>query len=539
MSLWSNLSKAVDIASNGIVARAEAFAKASDVGSAKIEPTNEEPSALLWDPYSIVEQLGFKDKPSMISYQTIAAMVWKTPIIQSIILTRLHQISAFARIQQDKFSTGYRVSLKDKHANMSPADKKLARKIEDMFSTTGVVKDNQLERCNFDGFLRATCRDSLTYDQKCFELIKNRKGQPTAWFAVDAATIRLADTATTTYTYDPDRIHTVQIYDNMVINQWTKDRMAFCVRNPHTSIRQYGYGVSECEMLIQAITAILWAWEYNQRFFSQGSVAKGILNIKGTMNQKMLKAFRRHWYQMISGVENAWRSPVLNSPEGAEWIDMHPSNRDMEFSAWMDFLIKVISGVWQMDPMELNFEYAKSGGTGGLFESANKKKLTDSKDKGLRPLLHSIENDFTTYIVSQINPDFVFEFVGLERETKEELAKLNEIRVRSSHTLNEIRKEQDLDPIEGGDIVLNPVWVQYITQQQQMQMQQEQALQQGLEGGVGDGEESGADKPGADAEDEDTFGEDDFAKLQDPNVGSAGAAGKPTFGKSMTLEIMA
>lgn len=527
MSFLENIGKSMGFVSEGIVSLTENFAKASKE-PAGIEPAEEDSEGLVWDPFSIIEQLGYKDRPSALTYGTLQTMVWRCPLVQNIILARLNQISTFARIQQDKFDTGYRVRLKDKHAKMSPADKKLARQIEEMFSTTGVVRDGILERTNFSQFLRATVRDSLTYDQMCFEITRNRKGQPAAWYAMDASTIRLADTSSTTYTNDPERIHTVQIYDNMVINQWTKDRMSFCTRNPHTHIRLYGYGVSELEMLIHAITSILWAWEYNQRFFSQGSVAKGLLNIKGVMNQRQLRAFRRHWYQMISGVENAWRSPVLNSAEGVEWVDMHPSNRDMEFSAWMDFLIKMIASCYQMDPVEVGFKYGDSGQQRSMFESGNKEKLTASKDKGLRPLLQFLEDEFTRYIVGQISDDFVFEFVGLEKETKKELAELNAIKVKSSHTLNEIRKEQDLEPLEDGDIVLDPTYIQYLNNKQQAEMQQNQQLTDSLQ-----------DPDAKDDEDGNNFKEDDFAKLQDRNVGSAGPTGKPVgFGKSLTKSKM-
>lgn len=542
MGFFGNIGTALGNISQGIVSTSESFAKAANEATStkNIEASEEEPQGLVWDPFSIIEQLGYKDKPSALTYGTLQAMVWRVPVIQGVIVSRLNQVASFARRQQNKFETGFRISLADKEAKMSPADKKFSKQIEDMFQTTGVIQNNRLERCTFNTFLRSITRDSLTYDQMCFEITKNRRGQPAAWYAMDAATIRLADTSSITYTTDPDRIHTVQLFDNMVINQWTKDRMAFCTRNPHTNIRLYGYGVSELEMLVHAVTAIIWAFDYNQKFFSQGSVAKGVLNIKGTMNADQLRAFRRHWYQMISGIENAWRSPVLNSSEGAEWVDMHSSNRDMEFSQWMDFLIKLIGGVYQIDPMEIGFKYGDTGQQKSMFESGNKEKLTASKDKGLKPLLMFLEDEFTRYIVSQINPDFCFEFVGLERETKKELAELNQIKVKSTHTLNELRAEQDMEPIEEGDIVLDPTYVQHLDNLQQQKLQQQQIEQQDAQfqdGQLNDALNGDLDRQNPDEEeDEDSFSEDDFAKFQDRSQGSAGPAGAPKppkFGKSL------
>jgi hypothetical protein len=472
MGLFSALIKAASSFGEGLALQAEQFAKAQ-AAPVKVDDT-EEPKALVWDPFAVIEQLGYRDKPSQITYGTLQAMVWRTPLIQNIILTRLNQISAFCQRQQDRFGTGFRVRPEDPTAKMSAADKKRAAAIESMFMTSGVVVNSVVERPGFERFMRSIGRDSMTYDQWCVELIRNRKGEPTRWYAVDASTIRLANMQSVRQEYDPKRPYVVQVYDNIVINQWTQEQFIFGIRNPHTHIQLAGYGVSELEMLLHAITAILWAWEYNQRFFSSGSVAKGILNIKGAMSQSQLRSFRRHWYEMISGIENAWRSPVLNTQDGVEWVSMHENNRDMEFSAWMDFLIKMIAACYQIDPMEVGFKYGDAGNSKSLFESGNKEKLTASRDKGLRPLLTHFSSEFTTNIVARIEPGFVFEWVGLERETKKELADINEVKLRTTHSLNELREEEGLPAIEGGDLPMNPTLIQHVQNQQQNSMQQAQ-----------------------------------------------------------------
>ena len=441
-----------------------------NLGPEAVPPPQGDPKALVWDPYSIIEQLGYKDKPSQITYQTLDLMVWQMPVIQALIQTRLNQVYTFCQPQHNIFKPGFKIRPKDQDYTLTPADKKFIKKMENMMMNTSSGAPSH-RRDNFKSFVRKFTRDSMVYDQGCFEIVKNRKGQPAAFFAVDAATIRLADTASTTYT-EEGAIRTVPIYDNMVVNEWKDDEMAFCVRNPRTSIRSYGYGTSELEMLIKTITSLLWAWDYNQNFFHQGTVAKGLLNIKGTMNRKQLDGFKRHWYQMVSGVENSFRSPVLSTDKegGVEWINMQNSNRDMEFSHWVDFLIKVSAAIYQMDPIEINFRYGPQGAK-TTFESGGRSKQKQSKDKGLRPLLDYISQSLTDYIVRPIDKDFVFEFVGLEAQTQENLAQINQMRVKSSHTPNEIRTEQNLDPLDDGDIVLDPVYVQYKLQKEQMEQQ--------------------------------------------------------------------
>jgi hypothetical protein len=247
----------------------------------------------------------------------------------------------------------------------------------------------------------------------------------------------------------------------MIISEWPASEMAFCVRNPRSFIRNHGYGTSELEMLTNVITSMLWAFQYNQKMFSQGLGTKGILNIKGTVPERHMRSFRRHFFQMAAGIENAHRTPVTNA-EGLEWINLQNKTEEMGYSAWFDFLIKLGCGVYLMDPSEVNFKYGNTGQR-TMFEAANKQKLIESRDKGLAPLLQWWGEQLNDYIVHPLNEDLALEFLGLDASTPQELADLNEKRVKTYMTVDELREESDLDPMpEGkGDVILDPTWMQF------------------------------------------------------------------------------
>jgi phage portal protein BeeE len=431
------------------------------------EKADQDPKALFFDPFSIIEQLGFKDRPSQVTYGTLKAITWRVPIIQAIVQTRIQQIAAFCRPQHDRYQLGYRLKLREQEKEPSPAERQWMTQMENVLTRTGIT-DNPRGRDSFEKFLRKLAWDSLIYDQMCFEVVPNRRGQPAEWYAVDAATIRLADSASTYMNEDLDTaIRYVQIYDGMIIAEYTCDELCFMTRNPRTDIRLHGYGVSELEMLIPTVTSILYAMEYNQKFFSQGSAAKGIINFKGTVPEKQLQAFRRHWYQMLSGVENAWRTPITNSDE-LQYINLQQSSRDMEFNSYMDFLIKIACAMYTIDPAEINFKYGNVGQKGGLQESSNKEKVVESKERGLRPLLRHIAQAINQYIIWPINEEFEFDFVGLDAKTKDEIADLNMKRVKSFCTVDELRAEDDLSPLPNGqgEVILDPTWLQFNAQKQ-------------------------------------------------------------------------
>ena len=100
------------------------------------EPATEDPQTLFWDPYAIVEQLGYKEKASSISYGTLRSMVWKTPIIQAILQTRISQIAAFAQPVRSRYDMGFRLKLRDAEETPSPADKKWIKQVEPLILRT-------------------------------------------------------------------------------------------------------------------------------------------------------------------------------------------------------------------------------------------------------------------------------------------------------------------------------------------------------------------------------------------------------------------
>jgi hypothetical protein len=492
------------------------------------EPTEGEPKSLFWDPFAIVEQLGYKERPSNITYGTLQAMVWKMPIIQAIVQTRVGQVAAFSTPQHDRYQLGYRIKLRDSQQEPTKQDKVWMEQAESMIMRTGVT-NNPRGRDSFETFLRKISWDSLVYDQMCFEVVPSRDGIPSEWYAVDAATMRIADSATTYVDEDDTKaVRYVQIYDGMIIAEYTQEELCFGVRNPRTDIRLFGYGTGELEMLVNCITALLWAWEYNKRFFSQGTAPKGLLNFKGAVPEKQLKSFRRHWYQMLAGVENAWRTPITNADD-LQWVNMQNNNRDMEYNAWMDFLIKVACSMFQMDPVEVNFKYGNTGQKGGLQEANNKEKIIESKERGLRPLLRFISQQINRNIIWPMNENFEFTFVGLDAKTQDDVANLNQKRVKTMMMVDELRAEDDLPPLKDGlgEVILDPTWLQYM-QAQQM------AEQGGMEGGPGGFGEAGGEEGGEEGEGQ-TFGDVDFEALMRETEGGkeGGEEGEEEAAKSM------
>jgi hypothetical protein len=501
--------------------------------------------SLNYDPLAIQYAMGFKDRKYSVTYDVLKRIPHQVAIVAAILQTRCNQVAAFSVPYRASKSVGFSIKHKDPSHLTTKSEMEFIKDLETFIYNCGFSKPNphnKDKRDDFESFLKKIVRDSLQYDQACVEIVPDRRGMPYEFVAVDAATIRIAAVDTpygpnntwharspnysgsvmlanggdNTAAYRHMKLYEgtraekqadfVQVINGQIENVYDRDEMIFGVRNPRTDIYIQGYGYGELEQLVTIVTAHLYAEEYNRRFFSQGSAPKGILNFKGdAMTPDMLEGFRRQWRANLEGVENSWKTPILQSEQGVDWIDLHPSNRDMEYGSWLEYLIKITAAVFLIDPAELNFDLKGGVQQTPLFESSQEWKLKASRDKGLKPLLRFIAKTINENIISKIDDHFVFDFAGLEELTEQEKHTLRTEQVSSYLTLNEVRRSDDLPDLEHGDIPMNPTYLQAMQQkvaeeQQKQQMEQQQAQidaqTAAADGGGGEDDGSGSEGDG-------------------------------------------
>lgn len=486
-----------------------------------------EAKASLTDPfgYQSITAFGYKEKYSILDYYKLKQISYSDPIISAIIQTRLNQVSAFTIVQPDKYKAGFKVRMRDLEKEPSDAEKKRCRELEQFVLNCGVPENFEdtpelKRRDSFEKFIRKIARDSLVYDQLNFEVTPRRNGRPYCFTAVDAGTIRLvpdkkeqmeSTQSAHTQNYDffqiqppqaqhglrakefnPKHPKYVQVINGVVRHTFDEWEMAFGVRNPRTDILSYGYGLSEIEMMVTTVTSHINAEIYNRKVFTQGSVAKGMLAFEGTVPRDQLEAFRRQWHQQVSGVNNAWKTPIMSMGGDTKlnWIDFQKSNKDMEFGKWLEYCIKTICGVYQIDPIEIGFDISKMGASssnaGGLGEGSPVQRIVQSQDKGLNPLLRFIQGLINDYIIYRIDPNFEFEFVGLNAKSEKDDLEQTEKEVKTYKTINEQRSLHDLEDVKPldqvdnwGDLILDANIINAWSQANMMKQQQE----------MGDGEE--------------------------------------------------
>lgn len=393
--------------------------------------------SILWNPSEIgFTGKGYRDPNNGVTFNTLNRM-GDIFIIKAVINTRIEQVQNFLKYSNDDQKPGYKIRYKQTPGVEADVNTKKEMSKEDMRKVEYIVKfledggENDKWECedNFQEFTRKVLNDSLRLDQLCFEVVRARNFEVKKYRAVDGALIRQLDTNDPRHSqmFEQFRWHGylpryAMVWDGQIIRHpVTNEYVAFYpwelgygIRNKTSNVLRNGYGCSELETLMEIVTWVLWGMQYNGNFFKQGSQPKGFINVKnqnidgGTLNE-----FRQEWKQTMSTVYNSHKIPVIQGID-LEWIDLQQTNRDMEFTEWIKFLMVLVCAVYRMDPSELGFQFQDAARVWG--QEGQRERLDHSKQKGLTPLLIFYQNILNKYIISEIDDRLELVFTGIEIE---------------------------------------------------------------------------------------------------------------------------
>lgn len=455
----------------------------------EITPNSGRIQSVFFDPNDLSGNgKGFKDLKGILSFEVLRRM-GNIHIIRSIVNTRIEQIQNFLHFSEDDQKEGFTIRkktslFKEEKKEISSAEKKKIEEIVEFLMNSGFnEKWDNID--DFQTFVRKIAFDSLTLDQLAFEVVRDKGWNIKKYRAVDASLIRFLDSVDSKqrerledYRFKGYLPRFCMTWDEQIlINPTTKEpilyypwELGFGIRNKSSDIRKNGYGTSELEILVELITGVLWSIQYNMNNFSIGSTPKGFINVKNAnISDSNLNEFRQAWSQMMTGVRNAKRTPVINGID-LEWIDLDKSNREMEYQEWAQFLVIMVCSVYRIDPSELGFSFKNQAQLFG--QDGQKARLQHSREKGLKPILIFLENIITKYIVSEIDEDYEFVFTGIEVEDEETQVNLDKTKLESGMVaMQDIFKKysgREFDPDK--DIILNQVYQQVQTSKQQQEM---------------------------------------------------------------------
>lgn len=433
-------------------------------------------------------------------------------VVRAVVNTRVEQVQNFLHFSTDEQKEGYTIRRKrnpfEKASTEHSREDQIKIAYIRKFLEEGGFHDKWESFDTFQDFGRKVVFDSLTLDQLAFEIVRDRSWNLARYRAVDASLIRFLDSIDPKFRDEFEKYRFKgylpkycmawqgQIMENPVTHEsvifypW---ELGIGIRNKSTNIYKNGYGTSELETLSSVMTWILWGFEYNGNYFSKSSQPKGIINVKNpNISQSSLDEFRQAWQQTMVGTRNSHRTPIINGLD-LQWLDLSKNtNRDMEFSEWVKFLLVMTCAVYRIDPSELGFQFKDQ--TNIFGQAGQKERLQHSKDKGLKPILVFLQEVINYYLVSELDEDFEFVFTGVDAEDEGR------------------QVEIDAKKIQNGMVCLEDIFEKYSGRKfnpetdtilnQSYQLQKQMQLQQAMYGGEAMNEE--VDRQIASEEKEDT-----------------------------------
>ncbi len=461
--------------------------------------------AIIDDPFfdQVHQHFIFRNKMSRISNKTLKDVSLRDWMVSTIVQARCDTMLRFARPQRKMFDMGFKIQRKDKHADLTPEDRKIIGDLEDFIYHCGRKdKTPPGEEMLFGEFLKLCTRDAMTFGHIAIEKVLTRRNSlhrfrpvpSEAMYLINAKTnkdiiAKEIANARTTYRMkqeafggnNPEAVQEfnappieyykyVQMsYDNRVLAAFGDEDLVFKLFNPQNFSDSLGYCYSPLELAIINVTNHLNVENYNANFFTHGYAARGILHLKGTVTQSQLAAFRRQFYNTISGAQNAWRTPIIAGMDEVQWVPMSGSAKEMEYLNYNNHLMRALCSQFQIDPVELGLDYLISGtGRQSMQQANNEYKINYSRERGLIPILMMFEDMMNSNILPAIDKElakhFEFKFTGIDDESPQTNVALQQAQMTVFSTMNDLLRGEGKEPIKHpiADLPLNQTFWQLV-----------------------------------------------------------------------------
>ncbi len=206
-------------------------------------------------------------------------------------------------------------------------------------------------------------------------------------------------------------------------------------------------GASRIEKLKDALGVATALQNYAARFFQQGATTNGIIEFPGNLNPEQLRSIQEGFDNRHKGWRKAHKTGVLFG--GATYKDTSVPNDKAQFLESRRFAVEEIARAFNIP---LHMMGIPGTNTYSSVEQNNLQWISH----GLRPILEKIE-----WAYSQLLPTTAFikfNFNALLRGDLQSRATAYSILLQQgASTINEVRKLEDMPPIEGGDIARVPL----------------------------------------------------------------------------------
>jgi len=214
-------------------------------------------------------------------------------------------------------------------------------------------------------------------------------------------------------------------------------------------------GKSPLAMAREAVAIGLAAQEYGARFYSNGANAGGVITAPGRLNSEVVKRLRESWNRAQSGLGSSHSTAILEEGMKYEKIGLDPEAA--QFLQSRKFQVNEIARIFRIPPSYL--ADLENSSTRANTEQQAIQFVRDC----ITPYVRRMEVELNRKLFREDEPNLYayFTMEGLMRgDQKARYEAYAVARNWGWLSVNDIRDLENLNPVEGGDIYLQPLNMQ-------------------------------------------------------------------------------
>lgn len=212
-------------------------------------------------------------------------------------------------------------------------------------------------------------------------------------------------------------------------------------------------GLSPIGLARQSIGISFAAQQYMGGFYARDAAPGSHLEVEGELTDEQYERLEKQWTSLHAGWENSHRLAILEG--GAKWASASLSPKDAEFIATQEFTRGEIASIYGVPPHMIgDTEKSTSWGSGiaeqGIgFVTYSLRRWTNRLERVTRRLFTPAE---------RVNQRWRWDVDGLmQGDLKARYEAYAQGRQWGWLSVNDVKAKEDEQPIEGGDVYLQPL----------------------------------------------------------------------------------
>ena len=225
--------------------------------------------------------------------------------------------------------------------------------------------------------------------------------------------------------------------------EFSNREIVYLMQHPRTNS---AYGWSPIQSLLHILESLNNTVKFNREFFEKNAIPSGILEVVND-NRDDFQRFRDEWTAKIKG--RFHKFPIVNFP--AKFHQFTVPNKDMQWLEGQKMYMNLVFAMFKLSPAEAGF-------TEDVNKATAESQERISIKKAIKPILQMLNDMHNRRIIQEefgfhdvcfkfLDPDISSE----QRQRENDVSDLQ----NGVITVNEVRANRGLDPVEWGDVPMS------------------------------------------------------------------------------------